>query len=108
MSSLKTLNQLQIHRNSLKFPKYALEENCVSSSHRAQDVENKTQAFIIKLAELQESWREARLGTERSESVWRGQERPLVRVQPQLQWRPQIPEYWRCWACGRSTKDSSR
>lgn len=56
---MKNCNQLQIYVNSLRLPGCALEENCFSSGHGAQDVENQPQLFIIKLADLQGSWRAA-------------------------------------------------
>jgi hypothetical protein len=45
-----------MHLNSLKFSKCALGENLLSSSHRAQVVENQTEALIIRLAELQQEF----------------------------------------------------
>ena len=44
---------LQMQVNNLKFAKCVLEENLLSSSHRAQVAENQTEALIIRLAELQ-------------------------------------------------------
>lgn len=44
--------QFQKLINNLKFYKYALKENIFSSSHKAQVVENQTEALIISLAEV--------------------------------------------------------
>lgn len=45
--------QFQVHMSSLKVSKCALEEHLLSSTHRAQAVENQTRALIIGVAELQ-------------------------------------------------------
>lgn len=42
-----------MHKNSLKVSKFGLEENRLSSSHRAQVTENQAEALIIRLTELQ-------------------------------------------------------
>jgi hypothetical protein len=47
------IEQLQMQINNLKVSKCALEENLLSSSHRARVAENQTEAVILKLAELQ-------------------------------------------------------
>jgi hypothetical protein len=44
---------LQTQVNDLKVVKCALEENLLSSSHRAQVAENQTETLIVRLAELQ-------------------------------------------------------
>lgn len=44
--------QMCIHR--LKVSECALEENLISSSHRAQGAENQTKALIIRLVESQQ------------------------------------------------------
>lgn len=43
---------MYIYINSLKLSKFALEENILSSSHRAQVAENQTKVLIIRLDEL--------------------------------------------------------
>jgi hypothetical protein len=48
-------DQLQRHVNNVRVAKCALEENLLSSSHRAQVTENQTEALIIRLAELQQN-----------------------------------------------------
>ena len=47
------IERLQTQINNLKVTKCVLEENLLSSSHRAQVAENQTEALIIRLAELQ-------------------------------------------------------
>ncbi|KAL6037658.1 hypothetical protein STEG23_020039 [Scotinomys teguina] len=51
------IEQLQMQVNSLKISKGALEESLLSSSYRAQVVENQTEALIIRLAELQQKFK---------------------------------------------------
>lgn len=51
------IDQLQMQVNCLKVSKCTLEENLLSSSHRAQVVENQTEALIIRLAELQRKFK---------------------------------------------------
>lgn len=51
------IDQLQMLINSLKISKCALEENHLSSSHRAQIVENQTEALMIRLPELQQKFK---------------------------------------------------
>jgi hypothetical protein len=48
---------LQTQVNNLKVAKCVLEENLLSSSHRAQVAENQTEALIIRLAELQRKFK---------------------------------------------------
>ena len=48
---------LQMQINNLKVSKCALEENLPSSSHRAQVTENQTKALIIRLPELQQTFK---------------------------------------------------
>lgn len=47
------IDHLQMLINNLKVSKCALEENLISSSHKARVMENQTKALIIRLAELQ-------------------------------------------------------
>ena len=47
------IDHLQMLINNLKVSKCALEKNLLSSSHKAQFMENQTEALIIRLAELQ-------------------------------------------------------
>ena len=51
------IKELQTQVNNLKVAKCALEENLLSSSHRAQVAENQTEALIIRLAELQRKFK---------------------------------------------------
>lgn len=44
----------QMHINTLKVFKCALEGNLLSSSHRAHVAENQTEALVIRLVELQQ------------------------------------------------------
>lgn len=46
-----------MHINSLKVPTCALEERLLSGGHRAQMVENQTNALIMRLAELQRKFK---------------------------------------------------
>ena len=46
------IDHLQMLINNLKVSKCALEENLLSSSHRAQVAENQIEVLIIRLAEL--------------------------------------------------------
>jgi hypothetical protein len=46
------IDWLHVHINSLKVSKCALEEDLLSSSHRAQVAENQIEVLIIRLAEL--------------------------------------------------------
>jgi hypothetical protein len=51
------IKQPRTQVNNLKVAKFALEENLLSSSHRAQVAENQTEALIIRLAELQRKFK---------------------------------------------------
>jgi hypothetical protein len=46
----------QTQVNDLKVAKCVLEENLLSSSHRAQVAENQTETLIVRLAELQQKF----------------------------------------------------
>jgi hypothetical protein len=51
------IERLEMQVNDLKVSKCVLEENLLSSSHRAQVAENQTEALIIRLAELQQKFK---------------------------------------------------
>jgi argininosuccinate synthase len=49
--------RLQMQVSKLKVSEYALEENLLGSSHKAEVAENQTEALIIRLAELQQKFK---------------------------------------------------
>ena len=51
------VDQLQMNRSRLEVSKCALEEDLLSSSHRAQVAENQIEVLIIRLAELQQKFK---------------------------------------------------
>jgi hypothetical protein len=51
------IKHLQMQINNVKVSKCALEEDLLSSSHRARVTGNQTEAFIIRLAELQQKFK---------------------------------------------------
>jgi hypothetical protein len=53
------IERLQTQVNNLKVAKCVLEENLLSSSHRAQVTEkkNQTETLIVRLAELQQTFK---------------------------------------------------
>jgi hypothetical protein len=51
------IDQLQMHINSLKFPKLFWKKNLLSRSHRAQVAEKQTKTLVTRLAALQQKFK---------------------------------------------------